>query len=136
MSELIHYKQKPVVWGVIYWTPRILSILFLCFLAMFSLDVFEEGRSAGQIALGLLMHNIPVFILLAVLIIAWKREIVGAVAFALGGFLYIGLIARNAIIGQFEWYMLVWSLQIAGPAFFIAYLFWLNWRQRKNINAK
>ena len=115
----------------IYWTPRILSIFFICFLALFSLDVFESASTPAQIVIGLIMHNLPVFALLAILLIAWKYEIVGAIFFALGGLFYIFLIMRNALVGSFEWYMISYSFIIAGPAFFIAFLFWLNWRQKK-----
>ena len=112
----------------VYWTPRILSILFLLFLAMFSLDVFSPGLSASEIAIGLFMHNIPVFVLLIVLLASWKHEIVGGIAFILAGFLYIALLAfRN----PFEWYMVAWAVQIAGPAFFIGILFLMNWFKRK-----
>ncbi|KKS26234.1 MAG: hypothetical protein UV36_C0010G0003 [Parcubacteria group bacterium GW2011_GWC2_42_6] len=86
----------------IYWTPRILSILFICFLALFSLDVFESASTPAQIVLGLVMHNLPVFALLAVLLIAWKYEIVGAIFFALGGLFYISLNVRNLLTEQFE----------------------------------
>lgn len=114
----------------VYWIPRILSVLFLLFLTVFSLDVFRPGLSAGQIALGLFMHNIPVFILLAVLIISWKREIVGGIVFILAGLLYCGLcIVRY----QTEWYMLSWSLTIAGPAFLIGILFLVGWRQKRKL---
>ncbi|MCX6786200.1 MAG: hypothetical protein NTZ18_05160 [Candidatus Komeilibacteria bacterium] len=112
----------------IYWTPRILSILFILFLAMFSLDIFGNGYSFWETVLGLFMHNIPVFILTGVLIIAWKHEIVGGIAFTLAGLLYIALLLlRN----QFEWYMLSWSMIIAGPAFLIGILFFINWRNKK-----
>jgi len=113
----------------IYWTPRILSILFILFLAMFSLDVFDSpNQSAGDIALGLLMHNIPALVLLIVLIISWKFEIVGGIVFILAGIAYIGVSIYNNI----EWYLaLAWSLQIAGPAFLIGILFLINWRRRK-----
>ena len=125
-------KQKPKTkrgkvprW--IYWTPRILSILFLCFLAIFSLDVFEPGLSAGQIALGLFMHNIPVLILLVVLLIAWKYEIVGGIAFILAGLAYI---VSTAI--RVPWYLVIsWSMIIAVPAFFIGILFLVNWFRKK-----
>jgi hypothetical protein len=111
----------------VYWTPRILSILFILFLMMFSLDVFEPGLSAKEIAIGLFMHNIPALILLVVTIISWKYEIVGGIAFILAGFLYIILLAMN----NFEWYMISWSLTIAGPAFLIGILFILNWKKKK-----
>jgi hypothetical protein len=61
-------KENKRVSRFIYWTPRILSILLLLFLAMFSLDIFGNGYTFWQTVVGLLMHNIPVFILLILLI--------------------------------------------------------------------
>lgn len=115
----------------LYWIPRIFSILFILFLAMFSLDVFESCNGFLECALALFMHNIPVLILAIILIIAWKHELVGAVSFALGGLLYIAQMVFNTLTNSFEWYMISWSLIIAGPAFFIAFLFYLNWKKKK-----
>jgi signal transduction histidine kinase len=75
------------------------------------------------------MHNIPSLILLIVLIISWKHEIVGGIAFILAGLLYIILLMMN----PFEWYMLSWSLIIAGPAFLIGILFTVGWFKKKKI---
>jgi len=97
---------------------------------MFSLDVFEPGLSVKEIAIGLFMHNIPTLILLIVTIISWKYEIVGGIVFILAGLLYIIML----IINSFEWYMLAWSLQIAGPAFLIGILFILNWKKKRSFN--
>lgn len=111
----------------IYWTPRILCILFLLFLAMFSLDIFDGGYDFWGTVLGLFMHNIPVLVLLVVLIISWKYEIVGGIVFILAGLLYI-MISINRV----EWYIaLVWSLNIAGPAFLIGILFLMNWYKKR-----
>ncbi|MDD4347171.1 MAG: hypothetical protein PHZ11_09905 [Desulfitobacteriaceae bacterium] len=115
-----------------YWAPRILSILFILFLAMFSLDVIEPGRSAGDIIIGLIMHNIPVFILIGLLLIAWKHELVGAVTFITAGLLYTGMTVLNAIQSEFPWYLsLSWSLTIAGPAFLVGILFLLSWKRKR-----
>ena len=79
------------------------------------------------------MHNIPVFILAAVLWISWKREIVGGVAFILAGTRYVVLILMSALRNRFEWYMLSWLLTIAGPAFLVGILFIIGWlKKRKN----
>ena len=53
---------------LIYWSPRILLILFILFLALFSLDVFDEAAGFWQTALALLMHNLPSLILTVILI--------------------------------------------------------------------
>lgn len=121
-------KRNAKAGKILYWAPRILSIMFLLFLAIFSLDVFEPGLSAWQIILGLFMHNIPVFILLAVLIISWKHEIVGGIAFTLAGLAYI-ILTLNA---EIPWYIAIsWSLTIAGPAFLVGILFFINWRKKQ-----
>lgn len=117
----------------IYWTPRVLTIIFILFLALFSSDVFSPGLSFWQILGGLFMHNIPSFILIIVLIIAWKHEIVGGIAFVLAGILYIASLLMNP---QLEWYMLSWSLTISGPAFLIGVLFFVNWRLKKKQKLK
>src|SRR3989338_4656287 len=115
----------------IYWTPRILSILFIAFLTMFSFDAFEPGRSYGEMAAAFLMHNIPVFVLMAALVVAWKREIVGTVAFFLAGIAYcLFVIIKGARAGEAEWGMLSWPFIIAVPAFFIGWMFWIGWRNR------
>lgn len=111
----------------IYWAPRILGIIFVLFLMMFSLDVFEPGLSFQQIAFGLFMHNIPALFLLIILIISWKYEFIGGVVFILAGLAYILLLAMNP---EFEWYMLPWSAVISGPTFLIGTLFLINWRKK------
>lgn len=112
----------------VYWTPRVLAIIFIVFLALMSLDVFTEGVSFLQIIGGLFMHNIPVFILLAVLIISWKYEIVGGIVFILAGLLYIFLAVRGADSLAMA---LVWSAQISGVAFIIGGFFLANWIKRR-----
>jgi len=98
---------------------------------MFSLDVFEPGLTAGQIAIGLFMHNIPAFILAIVVFISWKREIVGGIVFILAGMAHI---LMTAIRAQLPWYIaLSLSLIIAGPAFLIGILFLVNWFKKKKL---
>ncbi|MEK6847574.1 MAG: hypothetical protein AABX50_00420 [Nanoarchaeota archaeon] len=112
----------------VYWTPRILGILFILFLAIFSLDVFEGNYGFWETILALFIHNIPALILLILLIISWKHELVGAITFILAGLLYITWLLLNP---KLEWYMLFWALQIAGPAFFIGILFFIGWKQKR-----
>jgi len=112
----------------LYWIPRILSIIFILFLAMFSLDIFDGNYGFWGTILGLFMHNIPVFILSIILLISWKHEIVGGIVFILAGIFYIITLLMNP---KLEWYMLSWSLLIAGPAFLIGILFLLNWKFKK-----
>lgn len=120
---------------ILYWTPRVISILFIFFLALFSLDVFEPGMSAGKIMLGLLMHNIPSIIMAVLLIIAWKKEIVGAVGYFGAGLLYNGIVIFNIVNSGLQWYLAIsWSLIIAGPLFIIGILFLINWKKRNEMH--
>lgn len=112
----------------VYWPPRILGIIFVLFLMVFSLDVFGEGLNIGQIAIGLFIHNLPALILLFFLIISWKYELVGGIVFILAGLLYIFMLAANP---KFEWYMLSWSIIIAVPTFLVGILFMINWFKKK-----
>jgi len=114
----------------IFWTPRILAIMLVLFLTLFSFDVFGMGYGFWGTLLAFLAHNIPVFILIAVLWISWKYEIVGGIAFILAGIFYIYFtIFRN---DPFEWYYLSWSLIISGPAFLVGTLFLIGWFKKKH----
>jgi hypothetical protein len=65
----------------LYWIPRILTILAIIFMMMFSLDSIGEPGPVGRKLLGLLIQNIPALILIAVLVVAWKREMIGGIIF-------------------------------------------------------
>jgi hypothetical protein len=70
---------------ILHWAPRIIAILQICFIGIFSLDVFTEGYDAIEVIVGFLMHNIPSFILIALLLVAWKWPLKGGVGFLLLG---------------------------------------------------
>lgn len=88
----------------IHFLPRILSILFIVFISLFALDVFEEP----QWLLALIIHLIPSYILIILTIIAWKKPRIGGILFLITGLILLG-ISR--------------SLVIATPALFIGILF-------------
>ena len=82
-----------------------------------ALDVFAE-YSGLELLIALFMHLIPTFILIAVTVLAWKWEIVGAVLFPALGIFYIIVMWANA---DFVAYLL-----ITGPVFLLGILFGLN----------
>jgi len=123
--------MKNIIDRILFWAPRVLAICFVAFLALFSLDVFEPGKSAVQIAAGLLVHNIPVLLLAAVVAISWKREIVGGITFILAGIFYIFMVMAGILKNGFEWYMASWFLTISGPAFLIGALFFWGWHRKR-----
>lgn len=82
--------------GLIYWSPRMLTIAFALFLSLFALDVFSEVRGFERIVLALALHLIPAMVIVAVLIVAWRREWMGAALFALLAVYYaVHMLSRN-----------------------------------------
>jgi uncharacterized membrane protein (GlpM family) len=107
---------------ILFWAPRVLCILFAFFISLFAFDVFDGGRSFWESALAFLIHLIPTFAIIAVLIVAWKREWIGAIlCFALA-LLYV-----IWAWGRFEWYA---YFLISGPLVVISILFLMNWIHR------
>ena len=49
---------------LLFWTPRIMCILFAVFVSLFAFDVFGEGYGFWKTLLALLMHLIPTGIIL------------------------------------------------------------------------
>ncbi len=134
MKNELKKDQKSEINKYIFWIPRILSILFICFLAVFSLDVFDSGLSFWLTILALLMQNIPGIFLAIVLAISWKYEIVGGIAFIFAGLLYILSVLPKIFQTGFQYYYLTWFLMISGPAFLIGILFFIGWYQKKKNN--
>jgi hypothetical protein len=69
-----------------YWSPRILCILSIFFISLFAADAFAPGLTIWQQLGAFLIHLIPSFILLALLIVAWKWEYIGGIIFMIIGF--------------------------------------------------
>ncbi len=113
---------------LLFWTPRILCLLFAVFLSMFALDVFNEGLGFWKTILALLIHLIPTWIVLVVLAISWRWEWVGALAFAGVGTWYV----------VSTWGRMHWSAYalISGPLFLLAAMFLIDWAYRMRLAMK
>ena len=73
---------------ILRWTPRILCILAILFISLFALDSFSSERTFWQNAGAFLMHLIPSFVLLAILIVAWKWENIGGIILIIIGVVF------------------------------------------------
>ena len=113
---------------VLFWTPRVMCILFAMFLSLFALDVFGEGYGFWKTITALLIHLIPVYIVIIVLIVAWRWEWVGAILF-IGLALFYLVWSR----GRFHWSA---YLGISGPLILIGVLFLLNWIYRAQLRTR
>ena len=80
------------------------------------------------------MHLIQSFLLIAVLVLAWRWEWIGAALYAAAGLLYVAWVVSMSrpVPAPMR---LIWILAIAGPAFVIAGLFLANWLRRGELRA-
>jgi hypothetical protein len=131
-------ERKPKISKGVYLTPRILALVYIVFISLFALDVFGNGYGFWGTLLALFMHLIPSLILIAILVIAWrwKKPLLAGIVFTLGGVLYIARLVMTSVTNGFEWYMIAWSLQIAGPAILTGILFIREWKLRRKWRKK
>jgi hypothetical protein len=118
----------------LFWTPRVLSIVFILFLSMFSLDVFGENLGFWRTIQALAIHLIPSFVLIAALVLAWRWEWIGAALYGAAAVLYIIWVASVPAIVR-PVVRVQWVLVIAGPAVVIAVLFLANWVKHSELRA-
>ena len=71
--------------SILHWLPRIICIISILFISLFALDAFAPELTLWQQIGAFIMHLIPSFILLILLIIAWKWEFVGGIIFTIIG---------------------------------------------------
>ena len=112
---------------LLHWSPRVLAIVAILFVSMFALDAFGHGKPFFEELLDFLMHRIPSYWLIALLIIAWKWEMVGAILFALLGFgVMPWLWQHNYAMNQSVWMTTLVLATIALPFVVVGALFILN----------
>jgi hypothetical protein len=111
---------------LLFWPPRILCIGFAVFLSLFALDVFNETHGFGQTALALLIHLVPTAIVVAVLIVAWRWEWIGAALFTAAAAFY-----AKSVLPKHPG----WALTIAMPLLVIAVLFLVSWLRRSELRT-
>ena len=113
---------------LLYWSPRVLSILFAAFVSLFALDVFNGNEENGfwQTVLAFLIHMVPAAIVVIALSIAWRWEWLGATVFAI-------------VAAFYSWTVLPrhwdWALIMASPLLLIAALFLANWVERGKLRS-
>jgi hypothetical protein len=109
---------------IMFWVPRTIMILFILLISMFALDAFDGDASLIKKIAGFLIHLIPTFILIILLVLSWKREWIGVFFCPLLGLLYI-------FLGMGKISLVVFFI-ISGPLFISGILFMVNWINRKS----
>lgn len=91
--------------GILFWTPRIICIVAIVFVSLFAFDSFQAGSTVWHQLGAFLIHLIPSFILLAILMVAWKWELTGGIILTFTG--------------------MVWS----------SFVFWLNYKRTDSVKT-
>lgn len=134
VSWIIIYflNQMKVSGKVIFLLPRILCMLAILFISVFALDALDPELSLWQQIVGFLIHLIPSFILIAILVLAWKREFIGGIIFILLGLGFSPIIySHNYKMNQsFGLSLLIISL-ITLPFVIVGILFLISHYQKK-----
>jgi hypothetical protein len=115
---------SPRLAKLIHWAPRVAAILIIFFISLFSLDVLEMKASPLELLGGLLMHNIPSIGMVVLLLFAWKRPVVGFVAFLVAAALFAIFFVRGI-------YSLPNMLLFVFPVLLVAFLFYADWKWLK-----
>lgn len=107
--------------ATIHWAPRVAAILIIFFVSLFSLDVFDlEGSFIEKLG-AFFIHSLPSIALIVVLVFAWRRPIIGAVAFLFASLFFLRVINGGRNVGSL--------LLFSGPLLLIAALFYTDWRR-------
>lgn len=105
------------------WTPRVLTIIFIVFLSLLAIDVFEEF-TFPEVLVALFMHLIPSLILVVLLIFAWRNPKWGGWPFIIAGLVSIYFFKTYEDIINF--------LIVSFPAILIGLMFYFPSLKKKN----
>lgn len=122
---------------IFHWLPRIISILAILFVSLFALDAFEPGLTFWQQIGAFLIHLIPSFILLAILVVAWKWENIGGIIFIVIGLALSPFVFNmNYKMNHSIWMSLGIILMITIPFVVVGILFLVSYNKKKKLLSK
>ncbi len=104
---------------ILLWTPRILCILAIIFMMVFSIDCFGEYATIKEQLICFTMHNIPAFIFILVLYFAWKQKLIGGILLIIV-FIVSGL-RFNSFTGNWDSLLIISPFLISGLLFIIGH---------------
>ena len=115
---------------LLFWSPRILTILFALFLSAFALEAFNEFHIFWKCVLAFCIGLLPAAIVAAILTVAWRWAWVGAALFTLAAAYYAW--SWTIPPRHMQWAA---TAGISGPLLVIAALFLANWIERAKIRT-
>jgi len=117
-----------------HWLPRIICILAILFVSMFALDAFASELTFWQQIGGFLIHLIPSYVMIALLIVAWKWEYAGGIIFIILGLGFsVSVFLLNYNRNHFSALQsLVNTLLVAIPFVLVGILFIVSYYKKKS----
>jgi hypothetical protein len=106
-------------------------LLIVAAFLLLSFDVFSPEASAGEMAIGFLIHNISTVILLALVLLAWRHELVGGIVFGLLALFFIAQFARSSGPGAWPINEIAAAIAFTGSMVLSSVLYFLNWRRKR-----
>lgn len=109
---------------IFHWLPRIICIAAILFVSMFALDAFDPNLTVGKQILGFLIHLVPTYVLIAVLIVSWKWEMIGGIIFiAIGAIFSPFIFTHNYAMNQSVWMSIGIVMMLNVPFILVGGLF-------------
>jgi hypothetical protein len=113
----------------LFWAPRILGFMFAAFISFFAIDVFSEGYGLLRTIFSLIVHLLPSFAIVIILVISWRQEWVGAILFIATGIIYY-------FYSDDQLYWLIYTI-MSGIPILVGLLFMINsilkWFQKRSV---
>jgi hypothetical protein len=106
---------------ILYWSPRLLSLIVVGIAAKNVADWVSPNKGFGDNVLSVLVHLIPALLVLGIVALSWRREWIAGTFFVLLGLLRA---AKDVVIGSTS------HLWLAAFGVLLGLLFVLNWKYR------
>lgn len=119
---------------LLYWAPRIICIFAILFVSLFALDAFDSQLTIWQQIGGFLIHLVPSFILLALLLVAWKYEYIGGLILIILGLVFSFIVFRmNYRMNNSVWMSIGIIASITIPYVIAGLLFMIHYFKIKSL---
>lgn len=119
---------------LLHWLPRVICILAILFISVFASDAFNPELTLKDQIIDFIRHLIPSFILILLLVLAWKKELIGGIVFTIIGLGLSPLIfVHNYRMNHSVWMSLGIITIITIPFTIVGILFILSHYRKKRL---
>ncbi len=83
--------------SALFYAPRLLSVVLLVILTFFAVDAYQSAESTTFGNSPFAIYLFPVFVLLIITAISWKKARFGGTLFIIGGFFYAFMVDEFSV---------------------------------------